>query len=173
MALTALLLAGATGALSQNSLPAPGSGGMNGMVGGVPGGPGPVIGISPGAGQPGNPGPPPPSAWGSPWYNGWNPSPTIVPSPSVSVGNFENQGTLKVIANGYDAMGVWRVLPLLVSYQFNGVNYNVTVLNAWDPWTNQWNRGVDVQAFSTNYTLRNITYNYYVVLSFGTFYFNL
>lgn len=165
---------------------APG-GGMNPMVGNAIGGPGPVIGISgpnqgnslpaPGSPNP-TPAPPPapapvpPSAWGSPWWNGWNPSPTVVISPSVTVNNL-NSGRIKVIACGYDAMGVWRVLPLYVQYDYNGVNYNVTVLNAWDPWTDMWNRDVDVQAFSTNYLLRGVTYNYYVVLSYGTFYFNL
>lgn len=116
--------------------------------------------------------PQPPSAWGSPWWNGWNPSPTVVNSPSVNIGNLNN-GRMKVIACGYDAMGVWRVLPLYVSYRYNGINYNVNVINAWDPWTDMWNRGVDVQAFSTNYVLKGVTYDYYVVLSFGTFYFNL
>lgn len=137
----------------NSSLPAPGNSTP-------PTGPGPVMT------------PPPPSAWGSPWWNGWNPSPTVVISPSVSTGNLNN-GTMKVIACGYDAMGVWRVLPLYVSYNYNGINYNVNVINAWDPWTDMWNKGVDVQAFSTDYTLRGVNYNYYVVLSFGTFYFNL
>lgn len=157
-------------AAAQNSLPAPGSGG-----GFQPSGGG--FGTGPGAPSFGgigwNPGPPPPSYWGSPWYNGYNPSPTVVVSPSITIGNSQNQGVMKVIANGYDAMGVWRVLPLLVSYQYNGVQYDVNVLNAWNPWTDQWDKGVDVQAFNTDYVLRNVTYDYYVVLSFGTFYFNL
>lgn len=160
---------GVFGLAAQNSLPAPGSGGGFSPSGGM-GGPGPAI-MGPGPAW--NPGPPPPTYWGSPWYTGWNSSPTIVVSPSVSTGNFENQGITKVIANGYDSMGVWRVLPLVVSYQYNGIDYNVNVLNAWNPWTDQWDKGVDVQAFSTNYVLRNVTYDYYVVLSFGTFYFNL
>lgn len=157
-------------AAAQNSLPAPGSGGGFQPSGG---------GFGPGPGAPSfggigwNPGPPPPSYWGSPWYNGYNPSPTVVVSPSITIGNSQNQGVMKVIANGYDAMGVWRVLPLLVSYQYNGVQYDVNVLNAWNPWTDQWDKGVDVQAFNTDYVLRNVTYDYYVVLSFGTFYFNL
>lgn len=184
-------IAGVTiGVSTISAQPAPGfppGGGMQPMIGNAPAGPGPVI--SPGNSLPGpgtgsnlnpgpNPGPAPqapppaPSVWGSPWWNGWNPSPTVTVSPSVSVGNLNN-GKIKVIACGYDAMGVWRVLPLYVSYNYNGINYNVTVLNAWDPWTDLWNRDVDVQAFSTNYTLRGVTYNYYVVLSFGTFYFNL
>lgn len=161
------ILAGAAGLSAQNSLPAPGSGGsfQPNIGGGF--GPGPVYGPS------WNPGPPPPTYWGSPWYTGWNSTPSIVVSPSVSTGNFVNQGITRVIANGYDAMGVWRVLPLVVSYQYDGAQYDVTVLNAWNPWTDQWDKGLDVQAFNTNYILRNVTYDYYAVLSFGTFYFNL
>lgn len=164
----AAILACAAGLSAQNSLPAPGSGGgfqpnTGGGFGGGFGGPGPAW----------NPGPPPPTYWGSPWYTGWNSSPSIVISPSVSTGNFTNQGITKVIANGYDATGVWRVLPMVVSYQYDGVQYDVTVLNAWNPWTDQWDRGLDIQAFNTNYILRNVTYDFYAVLSFGTFYFNL
>lgn len=161
-----LFICGVSFSIAQNSLPAPGSGGgfqpnaAPGWGGGWGGG-----GF--------NPGPPPPSYWGSPWYSGWNYSPTIVVSPSVNTGNFTNQGTTKVIACGYDAMGVWRVLPLVVSYAYNGVQYDVYVLNAWNPWTDQWNRGVDVRAYNTDYTLRGTNYDFYVVLSFGTFYFNL
>lgn len=162
-ALVLAFAAGAIGMSAQNSLPAPGSGGSFRPSGGGFGGYGPAW----------NPGPPPPSYWGSPWYTGYNPQPTIVVSPSVSIGNSTNQGTLKVIACGYDATGVWRVLPLYVSYQYDGVQYDVNVLNAWNPWTDQWDRGVDVQAFHTDYVLRNVTYGYYAVLSFGTFYFNL
>lgn len=152
----------ATGAFAQNSLPAPGSGGsFRPNYGGG--------GYGPGWGVPA----PPPSYWGSPWYNGWGNSPSVVVSPSVSLGNFQNQGIIKVIANGYDATGVWRVLPMLVSYQWDGAQYDVNVLNAWNPWTDQWNRNLDIQAFNTNYILRNVTYDFYAVLPFGTFYFNL
>lgn len=156
------------GASAQNSLPAPGTGG--GFNPNPPNG----IGWNPGPGGPGGPmGPGPGGMWGSPWSPGWNNSPTLVIQPSITIGNTVNQGVKKVIACGYDAQGVWRVLPLLVSYQYNGVQYNVTVINAWDPWTNMWNRNIDVDAFNTAYILRGITYNYYVVLSYGTFYFNL
>ena len=154
---------------AQNSLPAPGSGGGFQPAGGAGFGMGSGMGMGPAF----NPGPPPPDYWGSPWYTGWNSSPTIVVSPSVSTGNFESQGVRKVIANGYDATGVWRVIPLVVSYQENNVGYTVYVLNAWNPWTDQWDKGIDVKAYSTDYVLRNITYDYYVVLSTGTFYFNL
>lgn len=160
-----VIAAGATGLSAQNSLPAPGSGGsFRPNMGG---------GFGPGYGPAWNPAPPPPTYWGSPWYTGWNSTPSIVVSPSVSTGNFANQGIIKVIANGYDAMGVWRVLPMVVSYQYDGAQYDVTVLNAWNPWTDQWDRGLDIQAFNTSYILRNVTYDFYAVLSFGTFYFNL
>lgn len=108
----------------------------------------------------------------SPWYAGWDSSPITSAGNSVST-NSRNQGVIKVIANGYDATGVWRVLPLVVSYKYNGVQYDVNVLNAWNPWTDQWDKGVDVPAYNTNFLLRNITYDFYAVLSFGTFYFNL
>lgn len=153
-------------ASAQNSLPAPGSGGGFQPSGGGFGGGGFGGSFAPAP-------PPSPSYWGSPWYQGWNYGPTVVVAPTVNNGNFTNQGTTKVIACGYDAMGVWRVLPLLVSYSWNGVQYDVYVLNAWNPWTNQWNKGVDVKAYNTDYTLRGTNYDYYVVLSFGTFYFNL
>lgn len=163
LAAAAAIVFGWLGLYAQNSLPAPGSGGGFSPSGGAGGfGGGPAF----------NPGPPPPSVWGSPWYTGWNSSPTIVVSPSVTT-NFQNQGVTKVIANGYDAQGVWRVLPMVVSYQYNGVQYDVNVLNAWNPWIDQWEKGIDVPAYNTDYVLRNVTYDFYVVLSFGTFYFNL
>ncbi len=157
---------GALGMAAQNSLPAPGSGGSFR----------PNPGPAPGLGMNGigwNPGPPTPAYWGSPWYTGWNNSPTLVVSPSISIGNFPDQGLTKVIANGYDAQGVWRVLPMLVSYQYNGVQYDVNVINAWDPWTDQWDKGLDLPAYNTNYLLRNVTYDFYTVLPYGTLYFNL
>ncbi len=60
-----------------------------------------------------------------------------------------------------------------VSYNYNGVQYNVTVLNAWNPWFNQWDYNVDVPAVNTYYLLRGVYYRFYAVLSTGTFYFNL
>jgi hypothetical protein len=62
---------------------------------------------------------------------------------------------------------------MLVSYQLMGSQYNVTVLNAWNPWTNQWDNDVDQQAYNTEFTLRGHTYDYYVMLTTGTYYFNL
>lgn len=164
--MAAALFVGLTslGLAAQNSLPAPGSGG------GFNPAPSNGIGWNPG---PAMPPPPPPTNWGNPWNPVWVNGPSVVVSPSVGLGNFQNQGIVKVLACGYDAQGVWRVLPLLVSYQYNGIQYNVNVLNAWNPWTDQWERGVDVQAFNTTYILRGVNYNFYVVLPYGTFYFNL
>ena len=168
----ALMLAlGAAGmASAQNSVPAPGSGGGFTPAGG-PGGatsvpaPGSGGGFQPGGG-PGPAGP----AWGGPWGGGWSSSPAIVVSPPVS--GF-NSGLTNVVAVGYDAMGNYRALPLRVSYQWNGAYYSVTVINAWNPWTDAWNYGVDLPAYQTTYQFRGQTYNYYAVLSTGTFYFNL
>ena len=84
-----------------------------------------------------------------------------------------NNGTLNVMATGYDSEGVLKQIPLVVSYSFNGINYNVTVLNAWNPYTETWNMGVDAPAFSTTYYMNGFTYNYYAPLALGTFYFNL
>ena len=84
-----------------------------------------------------------------------------------------NKGTLNVMATGYDSQGVMKQIPLVVSYSFNGVNYNVTVINAWNPYTESWNLGVDCPAYSTTYYMNGFTYNYYAPLALGTFYFNL
>lgn len=171
----AVFAIGSVAMSAQNSLPAPGSGGgyTPNTGGGGFGGPGFGGGPGMGMGPAWNPGPPTPAYWGSPWYTGYNYSPTIVVSPSSTTNNFQKQGIEKVIACGYDATGVWRVLPLVVSYQWDVNEYNVNVLNAWNPWTEEWDKGVDVQAYNTSYSLKNITYDFYVVLSYGTFYFNL
>lgn len=163
------LLFGVVGLTAQNSLPAPGSGGGFQPGGGGWGG---GAGWGGGWGGPAFAPGPPPSAWGSPWYDGPYYSPTVVVTPQVT-NNFQNQGTEKVIACGYDAQGVWRVVPLLVSYQYNGSQYTVNVLNAWNPWTDSWDKGVDEPAYSTDYWLRNVEYSFYTVLPTGTFYFNL
>lgn len=110
-------------------------------------------------------------SWGSPWGSQWN-NPIYSGDPAFAP-NVSNQGVTNVIACGYDVQGVWRVLPLTVSYKYNGVQYVVNVLNAWNPWTDTWNTGVDQPAFNTDYFLRGQEYNYYTVLSTGTFYFNL
>lgn len=159
-------------------------------VGGI-GGPGPVInapGSPAGIGQeqlpPGGLGNGP---YPAPNSNVYNPGPPVQPSPLPGNGplaplvvntplsnpDWQNQGTMTVIACGYDAQSVWRTIPLRVSYTYNGAQYNVTVDSAWNPWADAWNYGVDVPAFSTYYFLNGNYYNYYVNLSTGTWYFNL
>lgn len=149
------------------SLPAPGSGGS--FQPGNGGGSLPAPG-SGGYYRPNNWGPsvPPPASWGSPWYgNGLN--------VNINVGNpgWQNQGTMTVMACGYDSMGIWRAIPLRVAYNWNGVQYDVTVLNAWNPWSDVWNIGIDQQAYVTSYYTHGQTYDFYVPLSTGTWYFNL
>lgn len=157
---------------------------------GGPGGPGPVINAPGSTAGLGQPTPPPPGPDNGPYpapnsnvYNPGSPVPQpmlingplspIVVSAPLSTPNWQNQGTITVIACGYDAQSVWRTIPLRVSYDYNGGQYNVTVDSAWDPWTDDWNYGIDVPAFSTYYFLNGNYYNYYVNLSTGTFYFNL
>lgn len=128
--------------------PAPGSGVYN---------PGPPVAPPPPLANPGAPGPLAP----------------MVVGPALGSPNWQNEGTITVMACGTDAQGVWRTIPLRVSYTYNGAQYNVTVDSAWNPWTDCWNYGVDDPAFSTYYFLNGNYYNYYVNLSTGTFYFNL
>lgn len=106
--------------------------------------------------------PPPPPGWGGPGFLATPPQ-----------GDWMNNGTINVMATGYDSEGVLKQIPLVVSYSFNGVTYNVTVLNAWNPYTETWNIGIDAPAFTTTFSLNGFTYNYYAPLSLGTFYFNL
>lgn len=174
---TVALALGALGVIAQNSMPAPGSGGSFGGRGGnsmpAPGSGG-SFNPAPPNGIGWNPGPPAPSNWGAPWSPGWNSynGPIVVNSP-LSSPDWQDSGVTTVVACGYDAMGVWRTIPLHVSYAYNGIQYNVTVINAWDPWTQSWNLGVDVPAVNTSYYMRGTTFNFYVVLSTGTYYFNL
>lgn len=148
----------------------------------LPQGPGPVISISPGpenqnippyptgpgpvvAESPANNGstpPPPPPGWAGPGFLSTPANP-----------DWQNEGTINVMGTGYDSQGVMKQIPLFVQYQFNGVNYNVTVLNAWNPYTYSWDANVDQPAYQTSYYFNGFTYNYYTVLSTGTFYFNL
>lgn len=97
-------------------------------------------------------------------------APLIVNGPNP---NWQNAGNATVIACGYDAQGVWRTIPLHINYVYNGAQYNITVVSAWNPWTDCWNYDIDVPAFSTDYFLNGQTFNYYTNLSTGTFYFNL
>lgn len=106
--------------------------------------------------------PPPPPGWGSPGC--------LVTPPTA---DWMNQGYMNVMATGYDTESVLVQIPLYISYNFNGVNYNVTVINSWSPLTQTWNLNVDTPANQTDYYFNGFTYNYYVVLPSGTFYFNL
>ena len=106
--------------------------------------------------------PPPPPGWGSAGYLSNPPA-----------GEWMNEGNLNVMATGYDSESVLVQIPLYVSYSFNGVQYDVTVLNSWNPYTQMWNDGVDTPAYQTSYYFNGFTYNYYVVLPSGTYYFNL
>lgn len=119
--------------------------------------------IPPGA--PGVPGqaplPPSPPGWGAPGF--------LASPPATGF----NQGTINVMATGYDSESVQVQIPLVVSYAFNGVNYDVTVLNSWSPLTQTWNIGVDVPAYQTSYYINGFSYNYYAQLPSGTYYFNL
>lgn len=146
---------GCLGMSAQNSLPAPGSGGSfnPAPIGGGPGGPGPGgpgMGPGPGMGMGLGPG------WG--WGGGM-----------AAV----NQGTVNVIATGYDNFGRLRNIPMNVAYTFSYGQYNVTVLAAYNPFTMMWNPNLDVPAYNTSYFLNGNTYNFYVPLSSGTYYFNL
>lgn len=149
--------------MAQNSAPAPGSGSITRPAGG--GGWGGGFGPGPMAPSP---------SWGSPWgcgwngYYGWNPSTTVVVSHS-----YQDSGKVNVVGVGYDDEGVWRTVPMAVQYTYNGTQYSVQVLTAWNPWTDSWNTRLDIPAINTSYRLNGTTYDFYVVLSTGTYYFNL
>ena len=131
----------------------------------VPPGQGPPTPASPATPPPGQVPPgqtPPPPGWASPG---------ILSAPPID--NTFNSGTMNVMATGYDSQGVMKQIPLFISYNYNGVNYNVTVLNSWNPYTQMWTSNVDTPAYQTSYFLNGFTYNYYAVLPTGTFYFNL
>ncbi|MCH5241349.1 MAG: hypothetical protein J1F67_02850 [Muribaculaceae bacterium] len=131
----------------------------------APGTPPPANGFTPPPPPLATPGPaqtPPPPGWGSPGCLTYPPA-----------GDWMNQGNLNVMATGYDSESVLVQIPLYVSYSFNGVQYDVTVLNSWNPYSQMWNMGVDTPAYNTNYYFNGFTYNYYVVLPSGTYYFNL
>lgn len=167
IALSVILSAGA--AMAQNSAPAPGSGGSFQPNTGGPGGPGGFGGPGPGMMGPGMMGP----GWGGPWGGGWQASPPIVVNVTPFSPGWSNSGTTSVVGVGYDAQGIWRTIPMNVAYRYVGGQYNVTVLSAWNPWTDMWNRAINQPAYNTNYYLRGNTYDFYTVLSTGTYYFNL
>lgn len=103
---------------------------------------------------------------GGPWGVGYF-GPTTPPTV-----NF-NSGVMQVVAVGYDVQGVWETVPLIIDWDWGGVIYDITVVNAWNPWTQVWDDSVNIPAYQTTYTLRGNTYNWYVNLSTGTYYFNL
>lgn len=155
---------GSMGAQIINPPIAPPPGQMTTPPGSPPPSPGaPVPPPAPGNLPPGSATPPPPPpGWGAPGMLSTPPAPGML-----------NQGTLNVMATGYDAESVLVQIPLVVSYAFNGVNYNVTVLNSWNPLTQTWNSGIDMPATPTDYSFNGFTYNYYVNLPSGNYYFNL
>lgn len=162
-------------ATAQSSAPAPGSGGgfNPNPPNGIGWNPGPAGGNSapaPGAGGSFNPSGP---AWGGPWGGGWGASPSVVVNVNPGFVSGMDNSTCNVVGVGYDAQGIWRTIPMTVAYDWNGAQYSVMVLNAWNPWSDMWNRGVDSQAYNTSYYLNGRTYDFYVVLSTGTYYFNL
>lgn len=166
--LAAVSALGLPAVMAQNSMPAPGTGSLNVPAGG--GGMGPGM-FGPGPGPAGTPGWG--SSWGSPWggwgYNGiYSPSTQVILSPT-----YQQSGKMNVVGVGYDAQGVWRNIPMTVSYNYNGAQYSVIVLTAWDPWSDSWNTQLDIPAVNTSYYLDGANYNYYAVLSTGTYYFNL
>lgn len=172
-----LMLCASVG-FAQSSVPAPGAGGgfRPGGGGGFGGNSAPAPGAGggfqpsgPAFGGPGWNGP----AWGGPWGGGWQASPPVVVNVNPGVFTGMNNGVCNVVGVGYDAQGIWRTVPMRVAYSWNGAQYNVMVLNAWNPWTDMWNRGIDTQAYNTTYYLHGNTYNFYTILPTGTFYFNL
>lgn len=160
--LVSIVVVGGGMITAQNSYPAPGGNTSVAAPGGVNSNPANGIGWNPGPTGPG-------MSWGGPWGGA---APMIVNAP-LSSPDWQNSGIMNVVACGYDAQGVWRTLPLRISYTYNGATYNVEVINAWNPWTDMWNYGVDMPAYSTSYYLNGQTFGYYAPLSTGTYYFNL
>lgn len=120
--------------------------------------------------MPGTQPPPPPAPGPQTPPPGWG-APGFLASPPQ--GDWMNQGTINVMATGYDTESVLVQIPLVVSYNFNGAYYDVNVLNAWNPLTQTWNMGVDIPASQTSYYFNGFTYNYMASLPIGIFYFNL
>ena len=104
---------------------------------------------------------------GGPWGEGAFSGPDNPP-----MLNFNN-GISHVVGVGYDVQGVWETVPLIVEWHWNGVQYDVTLMDAWNPWTRVWEKQLNIPAYQTEYTLRGVTYDRYVNLSTGTYYFNL
>ncbi|MBD5278049.1 MAG: hypothetical protein HDS32_02300 [Bacteroides sp.] len=146
---------------SGNSAPRPGAGGA--FTPNVSQGPGPGAGFGPNV---------PMWGTGNSMMNGGPWGPGAFSGPYNNNGPVFNQGNSQVIGVGYDAQGVWETVPLDIHWDWNGFFYEITVVNAWNPWTEMWDENVDMSAFQTTYKLRGVTYSYYVNLSTGTYYFN-
>ncbi len=153
--LSLAIIAGIVAMTAQNSVPAPGADSITPSASG------------------GFRLPPAPAAWGSPWGYGWGnlgyePSVTVVSTPT-----WQQSGKTNVIATGYDDEGVCRTVPMSVEYNYDGSEYSVIVLTAWNPWTDNWNTNLNIPAQNTSYRLDGKDYHFYAVLSTGTYYFNL
>lgn len=156
-----MMIMGCIGMSAQNSMPAPGTGGSfnpapTGGGGGGFGGPGPGFG-----------GPGPGPGWGGPGW-GWSGPSVIINTPT-----YVNQGTTNVVAVGYDNSGNLRTIPMRVAYYWSYGEYDATVLAAYNPYTLSWDKGLNIPAYNTSYFLNGNTYDFYVPLSTGTYYFNL
>lgn len=99
--------------------------------------------------------------------------PSTMPPPGFQHPDWQNMGNLTVIACGHDAMGIWRTIPMRITYRYNGLQYDATIKSAWNPWKDGWDYDLNLPAVNTYFTQGNQEYDFYVVLSTGTFYFNL
>lgn len=140
---------------AQNSFPAPGGGSSA---------PAPGTG---GAFMPDS-GP----SWGGGYGPGWSNFNNFGPMGCMG-SNWQNQGVVSVVGCGYDMRGIWRIVPMRVAYTYTYGQYDCTVLSAYNPWTEMWNRGLDQPAYNTIYWLRGNEYDFYANLPTGTYYFNL
>ena len=102
-----------------------------------------------------------------PWNQGW------VSMNDANANKNLNEGEVATLACGYDATGVWRTIAMRVAYSSNGILYKSIVLSAWNPWTDEWERNINVPAVNTDIDIKGTTFKFYVVLSTGTYYFNL
>lgn len=102
-----------------------------------------------------------------PWNQGW------VSMNDANANKNLNKGEVTTLACGYDATGVWRTIAMRVAYSSNGILYKSIVLSAWNPWTDEWERNINVPAVNTDIDIKGTTFKFYVVLSTGTYYFNL
>ena len=102
-----------------------------------------------------------------PWNQGW------VSMNDANANKNLNKGEVTTLACGYDATGVWRTIAMRVAYSSNGILYKSIVLSAWKTWTDEWERNINVPAVNTDIDIKGTTFKFYVVLSTGTYYFNL